>query len=136
MTTLSVNYLAVVVGAVVSVVIGALWYMPALFGRSWLTAIGKTKEEVDKDFTPLKIVWALVFGFVLSYSLARLIVWTGQGTPLGGLRIGLLACVGFVVTTTGVHHLFEGRTSKLSAIYAFHHLVEMLLIGLILGAWM
>jgi hypothetical protein len=136
MPVVAMNYLAVLVGAVVSVVIGALWYMPALFGNGWMSAIGKTKEQVEKDFSPLKIVWALIFGFVISYGLARLLVWSGKNTPVGGLEVGLLACIGFVLTTTGVHHVFESRPAKLTIIYTLHHLVEFLAIGLILGAWM
>ncbi len=136
MPILEMNYLAILVGAIASVVIGAIWYLPAMFGNAWMVAIGKTKEEVERDFTPSKIVWAVVFGFIISYAIARLIVWTGKNTPLGGLEVGLLASIGFVMGTIAVNHVFEGRPAKLTFIYALHHLVEFLVIGLILGAWL
>ncbi len=136
MPVVTMNYLAILVGAILSVAIGAIWYLPALFGKAWMAAIGRTKEQVDADFSPLKIVWAVIFGFVISYGLARLLVWSGKSTPLGGLEVGLLACISFVVTTTGVQLMFEGRPTKLNFIYALHHLVEFLAIGLLLGAWM
>jgi hypothetical protein len=130
------NYLAVLVGAVLSVAIGALWYSPALFGNAWLGLVGKTKEQAEKDFSPLKIVWALVWGFVASYGLARVIVWTGKATPLDGLLLGVLACVVFAVSSIAVNHNFEGRPTRLTVIYAGHHLVEYAAIGAMLGAWL
>ncbi len=130
------NYLAVLVGAIISVAVGALWFSPPLFGNAWLALVGKTKEQAEKDFSPLKIVWALVWGFVLSYGLARVIVWTGKATPLDGLLLGVLTCVVFAVSSIAVNHSFEGRPTKLTMIYATHHLVEFAAIGAMLGAWM
>lgn len=136
MNPVEMNYLAVLVGAAVSVVVGAVWYMPALFGNPWMAAIGKTKEQVEKDFTPVKILGAFLLGFLLSYGIARMIFWTGMNTPRGGVMIGVFVSVAFVFSTTAVNHLFEGRPCKLTMIYLFHHLVELAAIGAILGAWM
>ncbi|RPJ40479.1 MAG: DUF1761 domain-containing protein [Candidatus Latescibacterota bacterium] len=136
MSSVSMNYLAVLVGAIVSVAIGFLWYMPFLFGNAWMQATGKTKEQVEKDFHPSKIVWALVCGFLISYTLARFIDWTGRNTAGGGAFIGLLAGVGFIGAIQLVNDLFEGRPRKLFYVYWLHHLVELVLIGAILGAWM
>jgi uncharacterized membrane protein len=136
MQVVEMNYLAILVGAVVSVVIGAVWYSAALFGNAWMALIGKTSEQVAREFSPLKIVWAFVLGFMTSYGLARLIVWTGRATPVDGLLLGVLVCVVFAMTSIAVNHVFEGRPARLTLIYALHHLVEFAAIGLLLGAWM
>ena len=60
-----------------------------------MALIGKTKEQVEQEFSPLKIVWALIWGFVTSYGLARVIMWTGKATLVDGLLVGVLACVVF-----------------------------------------
>jgi hypothetical protein len=130
------NYLAILVGAIVSVAIGFVFYLPALFGNAWMRAIGKTKEQVEKDFSPLKIVWAFVSGFFISYALARFIFWTKLNTAGGGILVALLAGIGLVGATALVNDLFEGRPRKLFWIYWTHHLVEFVVIGAILGAWM
>ena len=130
------NYLAVLVGAIISVAVGALWFSPVLFGNAWLQLVGKTKEQAEKDFSPMKIVWALIWGFVLSYGLARVIVWTGKNSPVDGLMLGVLACIVFAISTMAVNHSFEGRDMKLTSIYAGHHLVEFAAIGAVLGTWM
>ena len=44
----SVNWLAVLVGTVLSMALGALWYGP-LFGQYWLKLIGKTEEELESN---------------------------------------------------------------------------------------
>jgi hypothetical protein len=136
MPVVELNYLAVLVGAIVSLVIGAVWFMPALFGNAWMAAVGKTKEQVDRDFSPAKIVWALILGFIISYTLARIIVWTGMNSVGGGIRIGLLTSIGLVSTTIAVNHVFESRPARLTFIYGLHHLVEFVAIGALLGAWL
>ncbi|MFH1679053.1 MAG: DUF1761 domain-containing protein [Candidatus Eisenbacteria bacterium] len=136
MAPVSMNYLAVLVGAIVSVVIGAVWYMPGLFGNAWMQAIGKTKEEVQRDFGPSKILWAFICGFFISYALARFVYWSGMNTPGGGMLVGLLAGIGLVGAALLVNDIFEGRPRKLFYIHWLHHLVEFAVIGAILGAWM
>jgi uncharacterized membrane protein len=132
----SLNYLALLVGAILSVAIGFVWYLPGVFGNTWMQAIGKTREQAEKDFRPSKIVWAFVCGFLISYTVARLIVWTGMNTAVGGVKIGLLAGIGLVGAMFLVNDLFEGRPRKLFYVYWLHHLVELVVIGAILGGWM
>ena len=40
------NYLAVGVAALATILIGALWYSPLLFGNIWLKATGYTQEQM------------------------------------------------------------------------------------------
>ena len=87
METLSINYLAVVIGAVLSMAIGALWYGP-LFGKKWLEIVGATalnleaRKQMQKNAMPLYLVqFALTLFQVLV--LAHLIADT---TRVGGLE--------------------------------------------------
>jgi hypothetical protein len=41
-----INWIAVLVGVVGSNVVGFLWYGP-LFGKRWMSALGKTQEQVQ-----------------------------------------------------------------------------------------
>lgn len=43
-----VNLVAVLVAGVVDMVIGALWYSPVLFAKSWMRLIGKKEEDMKK----------------------------------------------------------------------------------------
>ncbi len=46
METISINYFAIVVGAVLSMVIGTIWYGP-LFGRKWGEIVGVDMNDVE-----------------------------------------------------------------------------------------
>ncbi len=52
-----INYWAVLVAAVVSMVIGALWYSPVLFGKLWMKYSGLS----DK-----KLAEAILFSYFLN----------------------------------------------------------------------
>jgi hypothetical protein len=54
MTSLSINYLAVVAAAVAGFLVGWGWY--AVFGKVWMESLGKTKEDCRP--TPLPFIIA------------------------------------------------------------------------------
>ena len=43
-----VNYLAVVVAAVVAVIIGFIWYAPQVFGNRWMAYLGTTRAQLGQ----------------------------------------------------------------------------------------
>ncbi len=69
----SINYLAVFVAAIANMVIGAVWFMPAVFGRLWMRFTGLTSESIAN--TPH--MWASYLGSFLgsvlvAYTVARI----------------------------------------------------------------
>jgi hypothetical protein len=60
------NYLAVVVAALVPIVLGALWYSPLLFADRWMRAVGRTREELGD--AALGDLLSAVAAFVPSYA--------------------------------------------------------------------
>ena len=60
----SVNYLAIVVSAIVYWVIGAFWFSPPLFGKIWMKGIGKTQEQLKEGFSYLAFVWSFIWSFI------------------------------------------------------------------------
>jgi len=47
------NWLAVIVGAVIYFVIGAAWFSPAVFGRPWMAAIGWDESRQRPEMNPV-----------------------------------------------------------------------------------
>ncbi len=129
------NYWAILVAGVAYTILGALWYSPALFGNIWIKSIGKTKEQVDKDFSPWKIVGALVTSLIAAYGIARLLTWTSLDPLWGGFGIALLAGICFVFTTMGVNDLMESRPIRLFVLNIVFHIVGFLIMGIIIGLW-
>ena len=100
METLSVNYFAIVVGAVLSMAIGAVWYGP-LFGKKWLEIVGATAEDLEARKKmqaaagPLYVVQFVLTLFQVLV-LAHLIADT---TRVGGLERSLWIWAAFVIPT-------------------------------------
>ena len=70
MENLYINHLAVFVCALLSLVIGALWYSPVLCFRAWQKETGLTDEQVA-EANPLKTYsLTLVLAWIISYNLA------------------------------------------------------------------
>jgi len=135
MVTGTVNFLAVLVACVAYTVLGALWYSPVLFGNIWMKLIGKTKEQVTADFTPLNYLWALVTSFLAAYGIARILAWAGGATVSGGIKAGIVAGICFGFATMWVNDAFEARPKALTIINALFHLIGMVIAGIIIGAW-
>ena len=99
--SVSINYWAVIVAAVAYFVLGALWYSPVLFGNAWMRSIGKTKEQVTADFSPLNYLWALIASFLASYGIARIMLWTGAQGIGDAIKIAIVAGICFVLASVG-----------------------------------
>src|SRR5256884_5578422 len=48
MPTANINILAVLVAAVLTFVLGAVWYSPVLFAKQWMAAQGYTPEKLEE----------------------------------------------------------------------------------------
>ncbi|UCG62314.1 MAG: DUF1761 domain-containing protein [Candidatus Zixiibacteriota bacterium] len=135
MEPVAINYLAVIVAAVAYLIIGSLWYSPLLFGSAWMKGIGKTKEQLAGGATLINYILALIFGFIASYGIARILLWRGGGGISDGIITGLLVSVCFVLATFFMNDIFEKRPAGLTFINALFHIVALIVAGIIIGAW-
>lgn len=129
--TLDINWLAVLVAAVVTFVLGGVWYGP-LFGRVWRAAEGRAEPQPGRQKHP-----ALVYGlsFVLMLiAAAALALFLGQDpTVPRAVGVGLVVGAGWVATSFGVNYLFAGRRFALFAVDAGYNVVLFAAMGLIIG---
>lgn len=134
-----INYLAVLVAALASIVLGSLWYSPVLFGKEWM----KLSKITEKDVAAAKKkggMWkyylgAFVASLVTAYILAHFVDYAGATTIIGGLQLGFWVWLGFIVTTLLSSVLWEGKPVKLYLISIGYYLVLFLLMGALLAAW-
>ena len=135
MQSVDINYLAVLVSGVFSFIIGSLWYGP-LFGKAWMEAVGKTEEDLKKDFNPAKTYGlAFVAHVVVAFTLAYFISLTGASTTQDGFRIGITCWFGFSAATMFINFMFEGYKTKLFFINVGYYLVFFIVATLILMLW-
>ena len=131
-----VNYLAVLVCAIASMIIGSVWYSPMLLGRTWMEEVDKSEEELKKEFNPLKTYGiAFISNLFIAFSLAQLMAHSNATTVAAGIRLAFLCWFGFIVAPMVINSLFEGKSIKLLLVDSGHHLIVILVFGIILGAW-
>ncbi len=135
MEPVTINYLAVIVAAVAYFVIGALWYSPALFGKTWMKGIGKTKEQMAGGSAVLNYLMGLITAFFASYGVARIMLWSGGSSIRDGIITGLLVGVCFALATMVMNDIFEKRPKSLTVINGLYHIVALVVAGIIVGAW-
>ncbi len=127
------NYLAVVVAALSTFLVGGLWYSPALFGKAWMRENGFTEEGM-KGRSMAKI-FGLAF-FLALISAINLAMFLGpENRPAMGALWGFAAGFGWVATFVGTHYLFERKSFTLFLINAGYSVVSLTLMGVILAAW-
>jgi len=135
METVTINYWAVVVSAVAYFVVGALWYSPVLFGQAWMRSTKKTKEEVAAGASPFNYVFALIFSFLASYGVARVMLWAGGNSVRDGIMTAILVGVCFVLATMAMNDTMENRPRGLTFINVLYHIVGLVIAGIIIGVW-
>ena len=132
MTLAHINWLAVIVAALVPFVIGSLWYGP-LFVKPWRAASGVQKDTPGQNSMALTFGAAAVLNLIIATSLAMFI--GGAGDWKFGLLGGFAAGFTFVAMAFGITYLFESRPLKLWLINAGYQTVVFSAMGVILGAW-
>jgi surface polysaccharide O-acyltransferase-like enzyme len=132
-----INYLAVLVAAILTMALGALWYAPMVFGKAWAALVGISPEVAQKRMAGMRRAYSLTFvsSFVMAYVLARLLWYANIESAGGGMLIGVLAWLGFVATTQGITFLFEGRPFRLYVIDTGYPLVALAIMGALLAVW-
>jgi hypothetical protein len=134
MEKLYLNHLAIFVCALLSLVVGGLWYSPLLFFKAWQKESGLSEEQVTRA-NPLK-TYSLTFllAWVVSYNLA-FFLGDSKTDWRWGLVAGLLAGVGWAVTMFTIIALFEQKSLKYLLINCGYVTVYFALIGFVLGIW-
>jgi hypothetical protein len=130
-----INMVAVVVCACISLILGILWYMPVLFGKPWMKAVGLKQDDIKPKDRIKGYLINLVASFIQSLVIAILILNTGTRGIVQGLCIGTAVGAGIVATTIFTNDAYEGRPFSLSLINGVYRLVYFIVIGAILGLW-
>src|SRR5262245_46196778 len=91
----AVNWLAVIVGAAIYFVVGALWYSPLLFGRQWQAAIGWDPEKRPPQMNPLSYAIPAAMYLVVAIATAILAAAIGVNSLSDGIVLGLVTGLGY-----------------------------------------
>jgi hypothetical protein len=136
-----INYLAVLVAAIVAIVLGFLWYGP-FFGKPWMKLMGITPEKMEEGKKKgmggtyaMMTVTTLLMSFVLSHALVFAATYLDESGWYAGVMTGFWNWLGFVVPVSMGSVLWERKPWKLWCINAGYYLVSMMLMGIVLALW-
>ena len=128
-----VNWIAVLLCAVSSLVLGGIWYSPVLFAKPWQRAAGLSDEAAKSGNMGLIFGLTFVLSLVAAYVFA---MFLGRNFGLGpAIGAGASAGLCWVAASLGISYLFERRPLNLWLINGGYHTLQFTLFGLILG-WM
>lgn len=127
------NWLAVIAGTAIYILIGAFWYSPQLFGRVWMSQTGLTQETFRNP--TLAYILAIINAFIAVFILSQFIHKIRADTAYEGAFIAFLAWLGFVVTTHFSGVIWESRPFRLFFVHIGCMLISMLAAGVLLTVW-
>lgn len=127
------NYVAILVAAAVTFLLGGLWYSPILFASAWMREAGLSEAQTRQANMARLFGLSGLAALVMAFNLAAFI---GPKASLGfGVFAGLAAGLGWVAMSLGVIYLFEQRSFKLWLINSGYQVLSFSVMGAILGAW-
>ena len=126
----SINLWAVLVAGIAHTVIGLIWFMPKLFGNSWIQLTGKEMKPAS-PWIPAGLIGHQVMAFVL----AIIVNLAKVRNVAGGILVGFLVCLGFMVTLEIGELIWEKIPFKLFMIRVGNQLIGLSFAGGILAVW-
>ena len=154
------NYLAILVAALSSFVVGGIWYNPKVFGTIWMKEIGMTEEKARQSNMIKVFGLTFVFALMLAFMMPTLVIHQIGAMQLAGgnptdeaflayMKVhgeafrtfkhgalhGCIASLFIVLPTIATNALFEQKSFKYVAITSGYWVVVMTIMGAILCGW-
>jgi hypothetical protein len=127
-----INWLAVALCAVSSLVLGGVWYSPLLFAKSWQQAAGLSDDQLKSGNMAKIFGLTLVLSFIAAAVFA---MFLGPKFGVGpAIAAGFSAGLCWVAASYGITYLFEHRPLKLWLVNGGYHTLQFTLFGAIIGS--
>lgn len=153
---MSVNFLALLLAALSTVVIRIIWYNPKVFGSIWMKESGMTEEKMKESNLIMNFVLSLIYAFFISFILQMLVIhqfgalgmiggdpslakpsyaafMADYGTAFRsfkhGALHGLMTGLFLILAVTGVGALYESRSFKYVLVSGGYWVVSMMIMG-------
>lgn len=124
------NYLAILVAAIVAFVIGAIFY--SALSKPWMKA-AKIDPAGPKPVLAGLLATSFILELVLAFVTAGIIGHLGQVTVVNGVISALFIWAGIIITTMTINNRYQGFGWDLVVIDGLHWLLVMVGIGATIG---
>lgn len=132
------NWLAVIVGALIYFALGALWYSPVLFARPWQRSIGWDPEATPPEMNPMTYVVPFFAYLVMAVAVGMIAAAVGSDSLADGIVLGLVLGVGLSLMHTLVDANFDPNKPQpwtWFAINGSYHALGLLIVSAIVSIW-
>jgi hypothetical protein len=136
---LEVNYFAVLVAAIVSMIAGFVWYHPAVLGKPWMKLSGHSADSLKAEqkkmgkYYGLSFILALISAYVLYHVMVMSENFFGYPMVQTGITSAFWMWLGFIMPVQATDQIFGKKNWKLFGINTGYQLVALLLMGLVIG---
>ncbi len=133
-----INFWAVLLATVSSMVVGTIWYAKGVFGKTWAKLVKiDLNDKKMKEGAPKAIALTILVSFITAYVLAHLSFLSHEFFKNSFLQDSLTTAfwvwLGFTAARIITHDVFERRPAKLTFITITHEFVTIMVMGLIIG---
>lgn len=131
-----VNWLAVILAALSTMVVGSIWYTPVVFGKQWakLARLDKNNMASPAKAIGTTLVVSLITAYVLAHVTFLSNNFFGNSYMQDALTTAFWVWLGFTAARFITHDAFENRPWKLTLMNVAHELVTFMVMGQIIGS--
>ena len=159
---MEINFLALIVAALSTLVVGFIWYNPKVFGGIWMRETGMTEEKAKGSNMALIFGMSIFYAFLIAFILQMLVIhqygalgMVGGDPTLAkpsygafmadygvsfrtfkhGMLHGFLSGLFFALPILGTTALYERRSWKYTLVVGGYWIVACMIMGGIICAW-
>jgi hypothetical protein len=122
----SINYLPVIVGGIIYMLYGGIYYSVVLSGKK------KSSHGIEPSKGPFKYIYSVIIAFISSFLMAILVQSIGSVGMAEGMAIGFI--IGLIISMVYLKNTLFGLMTKKSFLTAVgDHLVIFTLLGAVHG---
>ena len=131
-----INFWAVLLGGIASMVIGMLYYSDNIFGKAWkkLAKIDTKQFEKEMGWSMVQVfIGALLTSYTVAFVTCLYQEFYRSSWITAGIASSLVLFVGVSATTIIIHDTLNQKPSKLINITLGNRLLSILAMGLVIG---
>lgn len=129
MEIIQIDWVVVVIAAIVNMIIGYVWYSKWLFGSFW-----HKFSKADSKHKKQTVVYAFFVSLFLAYFLARFEALLGVTNATDGMLAGFYLWLGFSLTTEISPLIWDKQPVRVFLLHAGHKLLAYLVMGGLIGS--
>lgn len=132
----NVNWLAVLLAGLSSIVVGAIFYAKPVFGNKWIKLTKQSDEKLKKN--PAKaMILATLMSLLMAFVIAHVAAISRPFYEVSALSAALTTAfwlwIGVSLTTVVIHDVFESRPATLTFLAVAYQFFAMMAMGLVIG---